>query len=88
MVAADASNPQLPPASSEPVETQSSGCWRDSVDELIIPDGFLSFSDAVNRLAQGIWGGKRRPAPVQAVKRNYFVCPFRRRNSGFVVEKR
>jgi hypothetical protein len=38
------------------------------VDE-IIPDGFLRLSDAVDRLAQGIWGGLRRPAPVRAAKR-------------------
>jgi hypothetical protein len=38
------------------------------VDE-IIPDGFLRLSDAVDRLARGIWGGLRRPAPVRAAKR-------------------
>jgi hypothetical protein len=38
---------------------------------LIIPDGFLPFSDAVNRLAQGIWGGFRRPIPVQRLKQIY-----------------
>lgn len=36
-----------------------------------IPDGFLSFSDAVKRLSEGIWGGIRAPAPVRAVKREF-----------------
>jgi hypothetical protein len=33
-----------------------------------IPDGFIRFSDAVNRLANGMWGGLRRPVPVQTMK--------------------
>jgi hypothetical protein len=39
------------------------------VHPVTIPDGFLSFSTAVYYLAQGIWGGVRRPVPVRAVKR-------------------
>jgi hypothetical protein len=35
------------------------------------PEGFLRFSDAVNLLAKGIWGGLRQPAPVQKFKRKY-----------------
>lgn len=34
----------------------------------LVPDGFLRFSDAVNRLAQGMWGGLPRPVPVQTIK--------------------
>src|SRR5262249_27123881 len=30
--------------------------------------GFLRWSDAVDRLAAGMWGGLRRPVPVQTVK--------------------
>jgi hypothetical protein len=33
-----------------------------------VPEGFLRFSDAVCRLAEGMWGGLRRPAPVRAIK--------------------
>ena len=33
-----------------------------------IPAGFLRFSKAVALLAQGIWGGLRRPTPVIEVK--------------------
>src|SRR2546430_202195 len=36
---------------------------------LSVPDGFLRFSDALSRLAEGMWGGLRRPAPVRAIKR-------------------
>jgi len=32
------------------------------------PDGFILFSDAVNRLANGMWGGLRRPIPVQTIR--------------------
>ena len=35
----------------------------------IIPNGFQRFSDAVNRLAEGMWGGLRQPIPVRGVKR-------------------
>jgi hypothetical protein len=35
---------------------------------LTIPDGLLRFSDAISRLAEGMWGGLRRPVPVQAIK--------------------
>src|SRR6516225_7659968 len=36
---------------------------------LSVPDGFLRFSDAISRLAEGMWGGLRGPAPVRAIKR-------------------
>jgi hypothetical protein len=38
------------------------------MEDEIVPDGFLRLSDAVNRLAQGIWGGMPRPAPLRAIK--------------------
>jgi hypothetical protein len=34
-----------------------------------VPDGFQRFSDAVCRLAEGMWGGLRGPVPVRAIKR-------------------
>ena len=34
-----------------------------------LPDGFLPLSDAINRLAHGIWGGLRRPVPVVKLKK-------------------
>jgi hypothetical protein len=34
-----------------------------------VPDGFLRFSDGVNRLAEGMWGGLTQPFPVRGVKR-------------------
>jgi hypothetical protein len=34
-----------------------------------VPDGFLRLSDAICRLAEGMWGGLRRPALVGAIKR-------------------
>jgi hypothetical protein len=37
------------------------------MNDIDIPDGFLRFSDAVNRFAQGIWGGLRRPAPLRSI---------------------
>jgi hypothetical protein len=33
-----------------------------------LPDGNLRFSDAANRLAEGMWGGLRRPAPIVTIK--------------------
>ena len=42
-----------------------------TLTDLIVPDGFLRFSDAINRLAEGMWGGLRRPFPVGGVKRTY-----------------
>ena len=36
----------------------------------VIPDGFLQLSDAVHRLADGVWGGLRRPEPVRTLKRD------------------
>jgi len=42
---------------------------RHSINEGIVPDGYLRFSDAVIRLAEGMWGGLLRPVPVQAIKR-------------------
>src|SRR5277367_4935323 len=35
------------------------------------PVEFLRFSDAVDLLAPGIWGGLRRPAPVRKIKREF-----------------
>ena len=36
-----------------------------------VPEGFLLFSDAISRLAQGMWGGLRQPLPVQKIKQAY-----------------
>jgi hypothetical protein len=36
-------------------------------EDVIIPDGFIRLSDAVSRLAQCIWGGLRRPAPLRDI---------------------
>jgi hypothetical protein len=36
-----------------------------------IPEEFLLISDAVNRLAEGVWIGLQRPLPVERVKRAY-----------------
>ena len=36
-----------------------------------IPNGFLLISDAVNRLANGMWGGLPRPVAVRDIKRKY-----------------
>jgi hypothetical protein len=36
-----------------------------------VPEEFLLFSDAVDRLAEGMWGRLRRPLPVQRIKRAY-----------------
>src|SRR6266436_493927 len=33
-----------------------------------VPDGFPRFSDAVNRLAMGMWGGLQRPVPAATIK--------------------
>jgi hypothetical protein len=41
------------------------------VEDLTLPEGFLRFSDAVDLLAQGIWGGLQRPIPVRKFKRQY-----------------
>ena len=43
-------------------------CVEITLTDLILPDGFLRFSDAVSRLAQGMWGGLRRPIPVRRIK--------------------
>jgi hypothetical protein len=40
-----------------------------TLTDSIVPDGFQRFSDAVNRLAEGMWGGLRPPFPVRGVKR-------------------
>jgi hypothetical protein len=40
-----------------------------TLTDSIVPDGFQRFSDAVNRLAEGMWGGLRQPFPVSDVKR-------------------
>jgi hypothetical protein len=36
---------------------------------LELPAGFIRFSDAISRLANGMFGGLQRPAPVVAMKR-------------------
>src|SRR5262249_15183324 len=36
-----------------------------------VPKEFLLVSDAVSRLAEGMWGGLPRPLPVERVKRGY-----------------
>jgi hypothetical protein len=41
------------------------------VESSTIPYGFVRLSDAIGRLADGMWGGLRRPAPVQDGKRAY-----------------
>jgi hypothetical protein len=38
------------------------------MNERQAPEGFLRLSDAVNRLAEGMWGGLARPIPVRAAK--------------------
>jgi hypothetical protein len=38
------------------------------MNDALVPDGFLRLSAAVNRLAEGMWGGLRRPIPVRAIK--------------------
>jgi hypothetical protein len=45
-----------------------------------IPDGFLRLSTATHRLAQGIWGGFRRPAPVRTLKKK---PAYKRSSLGF-----
>jgi hypothetical protein len=40
-----------------------------TLEPLSVPDGFLRFSDAISRLAEGMWGGLRRPKSIQAIKR-------------------
>jgi len=42
-----------------------------SIGDQPVPGGFLLISDAVHRLANGMWGGLPRPAPVQQIKRKY-----------------
>jgi hypothetical protein len=41
------------------------------MDGVDIPDGYLLLSEAVARLAQGMWGGLRAPAPLRAIKPKY-----------------
>jgi hypothetical protein len=36
-----------------------------------VPEEFLLFSDALNRLSDGMWGGLQRPLPVEKIKRAY-----------------
>jgi hypothetical protein len=36
-----------------------------------VSERFPRISDAVDRLARGMWGGLRRPVPVQAIKRDF-----------------
>ena len=47
-----------------------------------VPNGFLRFSDGVNRLTEGMWGGLRQPFPVRRVRRTFknvsvIFCPWR-----------
>ena len=42
-----------------------------SPTDIAVPNGFLRFSDAVDRLVRGLWGGLRRPLPVRRMKRKY-----------------
>jgi hypothetical protein len=41
------------------------------MDDPPVPDGFLRLSDAVNRLAEGMWGGLPRPVAVETIKRRF-----------------
>ena len=45
-----------------------SGKGSGAITSFAQADGFLRISDAVNRLANGMWGGLPRPVPVQAFK--------------------
>jgi hypothetical protein len=36
--------------------------------EAPLPDGYILFSAAVTRLAEGIWGGLPQPEPLRAIK--------------------
>jgi hypothetical protein len=37
--------------------------------EVPLPDGYILFSAAVTRLAEGIWGGLPQPEPLRAIKK-------------------
>jgi len=50
---------------------------------LSVPDGFLRFSDAISRLAEGMWGGLRGPAPMRAIKRAIKRIEKREASIGF-----
>jgi hypothetical protein len=41
---------------------------QDRPKQIEIPIGFLRFSEAANRLAEGMWGGVPPPAPVRQIK--------------------
>lgn len=41
---------------------------QDRPKQIEIPIGFLRFSEAANRLAEGMWGGLPRPTPVGRIK--------------------
>jgi hypothetical protein len=48
------------------------------MDDPQVPDGFLRLSDAVNRLADGMWGGLPRPVAVDTIK-----WRFKKTSAGF-----
>jgi hypothetical protein len=41
------------------------------MNDVILPEGYIRLSYAVSRLADGMWGGIRRPVPVQIFKRTF-----------------
>jgi hypothetical protein len=47
---------------------QSESLCRETMND--VPAGFLPLSSAINRLAEGMWGGLPRPDLVAAIKRN------------------
>jgi hypothetical protein len=40
--------------------------------DVVVPDRLLRISDAVNRLAEGMWGGLPQPDPVRTIKQNSY----------------
>ena len=47
---------------------QSESLCRETMND--VPAGFLPLSNAINRLADGMWGGLPRPDPVAAIKQD------------------
>jgi hypothetical protein len=41
------------------------------MNDVILPEGYIRLSYAVSRLANGMWGGIRRPVPVQEFKQTF-----------------
>jgi hypothetical protein len=60
LIAGNADGELADPNQSEPLSRQT---MND------VPADFLPLSHAVNRLADGMWGGLQRPEPVVAIKR-------------------